>query len=95
MKHDRFINRTIFVASLVLFPLLLPVVTSAEESKEGTRSLQERHIQQIAVESSQDTLKACLDRIPADATAGQAMLAKQNCQQVEVERTRQERVFSF
>ena len=95
MKHDRFINRTLLVSSLVLFPLLLPVMTSAAEPKEGTRNLQERNIKEIAVESSEDTLKACLARIPADATEGQLLLAKQNCQGVEVDRTRQDRVFSF
>ena len=31
MKHDRFINRTIFIASLVLFLLILPVGSPAAE----------------------------------------------------------------
>jgi hypothetical protein len=41
-----------------------------------------------AANSVHDTLKACLARIPEDATVGQRLLAEQNCQ-VE-ERTRRE-----
>jgi len=95
MKHDRIINRTIVVASLVLFPLFLPVMTVGAEPQEETRSSQERGLEQIAVGSLEDTLKACLARIPADATAGQLLLAQQNCKQVEVARTRQDRVYPF
>ena len=91
MKQDHFINRTIFIASLVLFPLILPVASLAAEPKEGARASSEvqqgQGLKQIAVESVQDTLKACLGRIPLDASAGQLMLAEQNCQQAEVERT--------
>lgn len=34
----------------------------------------------MASGSVEDTLKACLSRIPADGTAGQRMLAEQGCQ---------------
>jgi len=95
MKHDRIINRTIVVASLVLFPLFLPVMTVGAETQGEMRSSQERGLEQIAVGSVEDTLKACLARIPADATAGQLLLAQQNCKQVEVARTRQDRVYPF
>ncbi len=33
-----------------------------------------------------DTLEACLQRIPSDATSGQRMLAKQSCQRDEAAR---------
>lgn len=95
MKHDQVINRTIVVASLVLFPLLLPAMTIGAEPQKGTRSSQERGLEQIADGSAEDTLKACLARIPADATAGQLLLAQQNCKQVEVDRTQQDKVYRF
>ena len=87
MKHDLFIKRTILVASLMLLPLILPVGSSAAEPEKGTRALQNEGLKKHAVESVQDTLKACLGRIPLDASVGQLMLAQQNCQHVAIERT--------
>ncbi len=87
MTHERFITRTIFVASLMLLPLILPVGTFGAEPEKGTRALQNEGMKQHAVESVRDSLKACLDRIPQDASSGQLMLAEQNCQQVAIERT--------
>ena len=87
MKHDLFIKRTILVVSLMLFPLILPVGSSAAEPAKGTRALQNEGLKQQAVESVRDSLKACLGRIPLDASAGQLMLAEQNCQHVAIERT--------
>ena len=91
MQHNLFINRTIFVASLMLLPLILPGASSAGEQVKGTMVMPEVQVQdinQIAVESVRDTLKACLGRIPSDATVGQLILAEQNCQQVDIERNR-------
>jgi hypothetical protein len=34
----------------------------------------------------EDTLEACLARIPKDATAGQRMMAEQSCRRAEAER---------
>ncbi|MDT7042200.1 hypothetical protein [Candidatus Nitronereus thalassa] len=93
MKHNLFINRTILFAFLLVFPLILPIGSQAAERGEGSRALQDEGLKQIAVESVQDTLKLCLSRIPADASNGQLMLAKQNCQQVEVERQRKQLSF--
>ena len=87
MKHDLFIKRTILVASLMLLPLILPVGTFAAEPVKGTRALQNEGLKQNAVESVQDTLKACLGRIPLEASVGQLMLAEQNCQHIAAERT--------
>lgn len=86
MKRDLTINHTIFAASFLLIPLLMPMGVLAAEPVEGTSTLQTQHLKQIAVESTQDSLKACLARIPADASVGQLMLAQQNCQQVDMER---------
>ena len=89
MKHDLFIHRTIVVASLVLFPLIVPVVTLAEQPEDRAKTFSEKQVpglKQIAADSTRDTLKACLGRIPLDASARQLMLAEQNCQQVEADR---------
>ena len=91
MQRNLFINRTIFVAFLMFFLLILPGVSSAGELVKGTMVMPEvqgQDIKQIAVESVRDTLKACLGRIPSDASAGQRMLAEENCKQVDVERKR-------
>ena len=37
----------------------------------------------IAAGAAEDTRKACLARIPTDASAGQRMLATQSCEQYE------------
>lgn len=49
-------------------------------------------IDQMAVESQTDTLSACLDRIPSNATAGQRMLAERTCQDAAKRREPIERV---
>lgn len=90
MKHELFITRTMFFASLMLLPLILPMGSLAAGPMEGVKAVSKNPIlgiEQIAVESVQDSLKACLGRIPLDASVGQLMLAEQNCQNVEVERT--------
>lgn len=90
MKHDQCLNRRILVASLFLFAVLLPGVAPAAETQEGQgrgSAMGERQtLEQIAVESVQDSLKACLDRIPSDASPGQLMLAEQNCRQIDFQR---------
>lgn len=40
----------------------------------------------VAVGSLDDSLHACLARIPKDATAGQRMLAEQSCRRAEADR---------
>lgn len=90
MKHERHIKRTILIASLMLFPVILPGLTLAEESVKETLSSAEAQahgLAQIAEGSVSDSLKLCLGRIPQDASAGQLMLAEQNCHQVQAART--------
>jgi len=89
MKRHLFSNRLIFVVSLMFFLLILPGLSSASELVNGTMEMpkvQHQDINRIAVESVRDNLEACLGRIPSDASAGQLMLAEQNCQHIDVER---------
>jgi len=90
MQYNLLIKRTILVVSLAVIPLILPGLTLAAEPVKETLSLAEAQAQaltQIAEGSVSDTLKLCLGRIPQDASAGQLMLAEQNCQQVQAART--------
>jgi hypothetical protein len=89
MKHNLFFTRMLLVVSAVFCSLILSVsVTAAVPQKmEGALVIAPMSgLKQIAVESVKDTLNACLARIPLDASAGQHMLAEQNCQQVDVQR---------
>ena len=82
MKHDLFITRSVVIASMMVLPLILPVGSSATEPEKGTRALQNEALKADAVESVRDSLKTCIGRIPLDASIGQLMLAKENCQTV-------------
>ncbi len=48
-------------------------------SSTGSASTSTKGIDRIASGSVEDTLNACLARIPNDATAGQKMLAEESC----------------
>lgn len=91
MTHERFMTRTILFATLMLSLMILPGLSQTDDLVKGAMVIPEvakPDIERIAAESVQDSLKACLDRIPTDATVGQLMLAKQNCQHVARERTK-------
>jgi hypothetical protein len=49
----------------------------------------------VAAGAVEDTLLACLARIPTDASVGQRMLAEQSCQQDEATRTQAEAAPKF
>ena len=90
MQYNLLIKRTILVASVAVIPLILPGLTLATAQGAKTMSsadTQAQALTQIAVGSVKDTLKACLGRIPQDASAGQLMLAEQSCRQVDDRRT--------
>ena len=90
MQYHLLFKRTILVASFAMIPFILPGLTLAAEPVTETMSSAEAQAQartQIAEGSVRDTLQLCLGRIPQDASAGQRMLAEQNCQQVQAART--------
>jgi len=76
------IGRLFSVSLLMLFasgPIQL--ATAAEQPvKESTHRAPLTDLNMVAADSVVDTLKACLTRIPQVATAGQRLLAEQNCQ---------------
>ena len=89
MNFDRIIHSRIVAASLVLFPMTLPIGSLGAQPEEQTETFSEKQVQglkHIAVDSVEDSLKACLNRIPADSSPGQIKMAEQTCNQVEAER---------
>ena len=90
MEKSTIINR-VFLMSLLMFTAswLIPLAHAAEQStKETMHRAPTVDLNTVAANSVQDTLKACLTRIPDDATIGQRLLAEQNCRGEE--RARQE-----
>ena len=88
MKIDQLIMRTVIVVLLVLVAWLpvLPTL-AADQPSEGTTALaSSMELRVMAAGAVEDTLKACLARIPKDASDGQRMLAEQGCQQDEATR---------
>ena len=53
--------------------------SSGSASGGGTRSSSASNIDRVASGSAEDTVNACLARIPQDASAGQKMLAEESC----------------
>jgi hypothetical protein len=82
MRTYLIIRRAVFVLSLMLiasFPALS--AQAADQSSGGAIILAPLGV--VAPSAIEDTLKACLARIPKDASAGQRMLAERSCQQDE------------
>ncbi len=48
-------------------------------SGNGATSASTKNIDRVAAGAVEDSLNACLGRIPKDATAGQKMLAEESC----------------
>ena len=83
MKINLTVSRTIFAGSLMLIPLMLPGFSWAASEVIGkTEPAAFQHsLKQIATDSVEDSLKACLARIPSDASAGQKTLAVDTCKE--------------
>ena len=90
MGMPTIINRVFFVSLLMLIASWSIAVVHAAESpmKETTHRAPPADINTMSANSVDDTLKACLARIPEVATTGQRLLAEQNCRGEE--RARQE-----
>jgi hypothetical protein len=69
-----------FMVSLFMVSWSTGSVHGAEQAtKETTNPTPKEGLNAIAANSIDDTLKACLARIPEVATPGQRLLAEQNC----------------
>jgi hypothetical protein len=83
MQTHLIMKQAVLLSSLLLIASSLsPLRTQAEEPNvRGAVILtpMEKQLGGIASGAVEDTLKACLARIPEDASAGQRMLAEHSC----------------
>ncbi len=84
MNTNRFIRHMGLVATLSLIGWLpaLPTYAAEQPSVKSTPSAQAEG-PSIASGAAEDTLKACLVRIPKDASTGQRRMAEQGCERDE------------
>ena len=69
-----------FMVSLFIVSWSTASVHAADQAtKETAKPTPKEGLSAIAADSIDDTLKACLARIPEVATPGQRLLAEQNC----------------
>jgi hypothetical protein len=89
MRSHLFIKRVMLLSFLISIPFLATTAThAADQLVEGAMVF--APIGELGVVASgavEDTLKACLARIPEDASAGQRLLAEQSCTGEEGTRT--------
>ena len=80
--------RTIFASGLLLIPWMLPGFSPAASQviEEAVSSVSATGLEKIADGSVEDSLTACLARVPNDANDSQRMLAVDSCKQEEVVR---------
>ena len=82
MEMHGFLQRSVwYVSVLLLGTLLSPFFIHAEEGQvTGTMILPPTNkLSEVASGAVEDTLKACLARIPDKASVGQRMLAERTC----------------
>ncbi|WP_447980263.1 hypothetical protein [Candidatus Nitrospira bockiana] len=85
MEVNRFVRHIVMVGSLTVIAYLSGGPTqAADQSSAGTSglaSVERLHI--MASGAAEDTLVACLGRIPKDASAGLQLIAQQGCERDE------------
>jgi hypothetical protein len=89
MTTSPFIRRLVISLSFVLIVGLSSFVARAADSPVSGAQPAMSAAGQMAPSAGavEDTLKACLARIPKDASTGQSLLAERGCQRDQLERT--------
>jgi hypothetical protein len=72
--------------TFVLIAMLSMADTALAVDKSLSAAVPSKSHDAVAAGSVEDSLDACLARIPKDATAGQKMLAEQSCRRAEADR---------
>jgi hypothetical protein len=88
MRTHLIIKHIVLVASLALM-MGIPALSIQAAEQPAEVSMTFASAEELGVAASgavEDTLRACLARIPKDASVGQRMLAEQSCQQDEATR---------
>lgn len=87
MRRINVLTVITMAASAALVSAIPPSALAAGNAqKPAARSAAPSQSSGIAAGAVEDSLRACLDRIPKDATAGQRLIAEQSCQRDETER---------
>jgi hypothetical protein len=83
-----FIRRTVILTSLTLIAWLpaLAAQPGDQPSRGATLPASTEAMSAVAAGAAEDTLKACMARIPQDASIGQRMIAETSCQREEMDR---------
>lgn len=83
LKYTFFAVPLLFAASFILPP------AEAADLQSGTRAVGSPTSTNpgMAAGAAEDTLDACMARIPRDASIGQRMIAEQGCTRDEIDRT--------
>lgn len=81
MKSHLFMQRVVLLSFLISIPFFAtPATHAADQLVEGAMVLAPiRALNVVASDAVEDALKACLARIPGDASPGQRLLAEQSC----------------
>lgn len=81
MRSYLFIKRVVLFSFLILLSLSAAPATYAEDQLVTGAMVFDpaKDLGGVASGAVEDTLKACLARIPLDASAGQRLLAEQSC----------------
>ena len=89
MKTNRSIQHMLMVGSLALIAWLPALPTHAADQASGAAIIfaPVENLDVMASGAAEDTLKACMARVPTDASAGQRMIAEQGCTRDEETRT--------
>lgn len=82
MRIHLFIKRAVLCLSLLLIASSPTLSTQAEDQLVTGAMVFEsaKDLGGVAAGAVEDTLKACLARIPLDASVGQRLLAEQSCE---------------
>ena len=87
MRIQLIIKRAVLLSLLLLASFPMYATYAEVQPVAGTMVLASMEAQSaVASGSVEDTLKACLSRIPENASAGQRMLAEQSCKGEEATR---------
>ena len=84
-----FNRRTFLVGSLALGLALFSISATqaaAQASGKSAPSVSTRDVGNVAAGAVEDTLNACLSRIPTDASTGQRLIAETSCHRDEMDR---------
>lgn len=88
MQNQLSHNRILLAGALILFAVSFtsPAPAAEKVSPPSAKPVATTPGNALAAGATEDSLQACLSRIPKDATAGQRMIAEQSCRRDEGDR---------